>query len=98
MVVRIGDLRPIDLHKTGARSDQRAGQEATLSEGSSAIAIPQRRRFLGKVEGIASPARDYQAECLAVIFIQVVLLDRLLQGRHAAVDLLAQPGPPLQAM
>ena len=96
MIVGVGDLRPVDLEETSPGLNETTGQQAALAERVATIPFAQCRRLLGEIEGIAGAAGNHQAQGLAVILVEIILLDRLLQSRHAAVDLVPQFGPPLQ--
>ena len=96
VIVRVGDLGPVDFDEARAGLNEPAGQKQALAKRVLAIAFAHGRRFFGQVEGVAGSAGNDQAQRFAVILIQIVLGGGLFQVRHAGGDQVAELGAALQ--
>src|SRR5579864_3903175 len=78
--------RPINLYESRASLDQAAGQQHALSEGGHAVTLAHFVGFLREVERVASLAGEDEIESLAVIFVDGLRVEGLLQIGHRPVD------------
>ena len=94
--IAVGDRRPVHLHEPGAGFDQSPRHQQALPERGHAVALAHLVRFLGEIEGVARLAGQHEIEGLAVILVDRLVVQRLLEIAHRSVDALQQLEPVLQ--
>ena len=97
VVIRVRDFGPDHFDDLGPRLDETAGEETALAEGVATVGVAQLGIFGVEVEGVAGAARDDEIEGLAVVLVEVVALDRLLDDRHLIGESVAQFSSALEA-
>ena len=98
VVVGVGDLRPHHLDDARAGLDEPPGEEEALPEGVAAVAVADFDRLLVEREGLPGPPGDHEVQRPLVVFIELVVGDRLVDLRHRLVDERPQPGPALEPL
>src|SRR5262245_25699537 len=90
MVVAVRDLGPDDFDYACAGLDQTARQQEALTESVHAITLAHLRVLTIHLEGFASFAADDEIKGFAVVLIEIVIRDSLLDVRHGVFHGIAQ--------
>ena len=98
MVVTVSNLWPVDLDYSSSRFDQASSQQAALTECVVAVLFSHFFRFSTQVKGFACLTRQDERKCLAVVFVQSVLADGLIEIIQASIDGFAEIRPSSQTI
>ena len=98
VIVGVRDFGPDDLDHAGAGLDEAAGEEERLAEGIHAVAGAHLVVLAVDGEGVARLAAGDEVEGLAVVFVEVVIGDGLVDVGHRFLNGLAEGGAALEAL